>query len=190
MTSELHPATAVESNHSVDSLRNTLLSVPTDSIELEQFPKNFRRHVRVDDVSGCWIWIGCICPNQKHPKHKYPYLRYRDGEKRRGTTASRWAYMHVHGPVPKGWDVDHLCQNKICVNPNHLEAVTHKENIRRRPFPIDYDPRSKAPCYPKNHCLRGHEYTPENTYVPSDGRRRCRACNKIRARAFREAHRG
>jgi hypothetical protein len=78
-------------------------------------------------------------------------------------------YERVYGPVPKGLEVDHLCRQRDCCEPLHLEAVTHKENMRR-----SRDVR-------QTHCIRGHEFTPENTYQsPGSGFRACRACRAVR----------
>lgn len=99
----------------------------------------------------------------------------------------RLAYESAKGPIPDGLVVDHICHNadeaclggpcvhRRCVEPSHLEAVPHRTNSLRG--------RGMAPARAaQTHCIHGHEYTPENTYVrPSGGgRRNCRVC--IRAR--------
>ena len=78
--------------------------------------------------------------------------------------AHRWAYEQAKGPIPEGLEIDHLCRNRACVNPDHLEAVTHAENNRRA-------------AAARTTCRQGHEWTPENTYV-WNGTRFCRACNR------------
>jgi hypothetical protein len=72
-------------------------------------------------------------------------------------------YSAVKGAIPDGLHIDHLCRNRACCHPDHLEAVTPRENVRR-------GVRSQV-----THCPKGHEYTPENTKVKR-GRRNCRAC--------------
>jgi len=72
--------------------------------------------------SECWLWHGCKTP------HGYGVFQY--GDAVRGY-AHRWAYQEAKGSIPAGLSLDHLCRNPSCVNPGHLEAVTHRENMRR-----------------------------------------------------------
>ena len=87
--------------------------------------------------------------------------------------AHRVVYKLFVGPIPDGYEVDHLCRNPICVNPNHLEAVTAKENKARTKV---------------SHCKRGHELTDDNLYINPSGTRYCRSCLRLRARRWRETH--
>lgn len=110
-------------------------------------------------MSDCIEWAGYIKPNGY-------------GQTGAGEPAHRAAYVASRGPIPEGLEIDHLCRNKQCVNPDHLEPVTRAENARRR-F-ADY-----------THCANGHEYTIANTYRRPSGFRDCRACGRERVRAYK-----
>jgi hypothetical protein len=81
------------------------------------------------------------------------------------------AYLRAYGPYPEGLDIDHLCRNPGCINPKHLEAVTHRENILRGRSPAARHAR-------KTHCHKGHPFSGENLIRKEDGTRQCRQCKK------------
>jgi hypothetical protein len=83
--------------------------------------------------------------------------------------AHRWYYEQRYGPIPDGLVIDHLCRNRACVNPDHMEPVTLNENIRRGHSP-------SAVAHRTNVCQRGHPLEGRNLITLQDGRRRCRAC--------------
>ena len=96
------------------------------------------------------------------------------GMKGKNYLTHRLAYEWTIGPIPEGLELDHLCRNKKCMNVNHLEAVTHSENLIRRGL------KGKRLNKPeRTHCRRGHELTPENTYTRSNGLRFCQICRKM-----------
>lgn len=98
-----------------------------------------------------------------------------------GYARSNGIYLHVAeyerlvGPVPAGLELDHLCRNRACVNVEHLEPVTHSENVWRS----DHAQRRKT------HCPSGHTYSIHNTYVTPSNRRMCRTCMATASRAWR-----
>ena len=123
------------------------------------------------DLGPCWLWTG-ITQNQGYGK----FARRLETESRRKyVLAHRTAYELEVGPIPGGLVLDHLCCNRICVNPGHLEPVTQAENARRA---AEGRPR-------KTHCDQGHEFTPENTILRRDGSRGCRTCKNENARKRR-----
>lgn len=96
----------------------------------------------------------------------------------RSKSAYYWSWEQVHGRVPKGLQLDHLCRNRRCVKVEHLELVTCRENLFRSPFTWASVNASKT------HCPRNHEYTPENVYRPPHGGRTCRECERARCRRY------
>lgn len=116
-------------------------------------------------IGQCWVWIGSLAPKG--------YARFRDDLGRK-VSVHRFSWQYKNGPVPDGLVLDHLCRNRCCCNPDHLEAVTNAENIRRG----DVNWRKHL-----THCKWGHEFTPENTrYLQRHGHteRRCRTCSRGR----------
>lgn len=117
-------------------------------------------------TSACVIWPGRV------DRNGYGLARW-DGNGKRA--AHRVIYELITGSIPAGMTLDHLCFTPACINPDHLAPRSMVENARRQ--------RSAE----KSHCVRGHEFTPENTYLKSDrsnGRRACRACGRENTRAY------
>lgn len=123
---------------------------------------------KVDRSGTCWIWIANT--------NNAGYGLIWDADQDKKVYAHRWSYEAVNGPIPDGLSIDHLCRNPLCVNPAHLEAVTHKENILRSDAPPALNAR-------KSMCPSGHPYDESNTYTKPNGSRECRACCKARAAA-------
>ena len=111
------------------------------------------------DRDGCWEWVGA------KDGRGYADFYYNKAVGQ----AHRYAYETFVGDIPEGLALDHLCRVPLCVNPEHLEPVTWRENLMRG----NTWTRRNAE---KTHCVQGHEYTPENTYVCPKGWRRCRTC--------------
>lgn len=108
------------------------------------------------------------------------YLKLQRGARRVGAHVFVWEY--VNGPVPAGLHIDHLCRAPRCVNPDHLEAVTPKENTLRGVGPTAINAK-------KTHCVHGHEYTAKNTYRTKTGGRSCRACRATQLKRYQKSHR-
>jgi len=122
--------------------------------------------------SGCWEYTGSKDGNG------YGYIKTgsrKDGT-RRNRGAHRVSYEHFVAPIPDDLVIDHLCRNPPCVNPDHLEVVTTRENVMRgvSPWPV---------LGRNNVCKRGHSLLdPEHGAYRKDGHRWCRTCNKLRKR--------
>ena len=122
----------------------------------------FMAQVR-EDQNGCWIWLG-------------PRVRTRAGDQYgctrfegRTEVAHRVAWRLLRGPVPVGLELDHLCRVTRCVNPLHLEPVTHRVNVLRGEGLAAQNAR-------KSHCIRGHAFDDANTIIQASGKRSCRTC--------------
>lgn len=142
-------------------------SVSRPSAEERFWPK-----VKKAGPDECWEWLAS--------KGKgYGHFTLESG---RSIQAHRFSYGLVNGPVPEGLVLDHLCRNRGCVNPAHLEPVTIGENVLRGVGASAQNAR-------KTHCYRGHEFTEENTQYRSGPRpgRACRTCAREQERERRAA---
>ena len=137
-----------------------------------RLPERFWAKVRLGPLwngTPCWVWTATITDG---------YGQIRVGGRKRGRTlkAYRFAYEALVGPIPEGLESDHLCRNRPCVNPGHLEMVTHQENCRRGQ--VGWQNRQKT------HCPQGHPYG-----KPNKGVRQCTTCSRETARKWAEAKR-
>ncbi len=130
--------------------------------------ERFWSKIEINQETECWEWIGA------HQARGYGMFNVSYIKTKR---AHRIAYEHYIGPIPDGLEIDHLCRNHCCVNPEHLEPVTHLENTQRGIAGEVTTARQRS----KTHCPYGHEYTMDNIYW-EDGKRHCRSCQLTRSK--------
>lgn len=139
---------------------------PKDATPLERLELRIQRQQLNPDTTECWIWPGGLTDgygiitinNKKHMTH-------------------RLMYTEKKGEIPANMELDHLCRQRACCNPDHLEAVSHRTNILRGNSFIHKQTQ-------QTHCLRGHEFTAENTYLKRKSRC-CRECAKLHSRKYK-----
>jgi hypothetical protein len=118
-----------------------------------------RFEAKFSKSDGCWLWTSGITT--------YGYGWFRPHGMMNSVNAHRVSYELYVGPIPENMTIDHLCKTKNCMNPKHMEVVSRAENSRRA-SPI------------QSHCIHGHPFNDENTYVARSGNRQCCVCYKIR----------
>lgn len=128
-------------------------------IDLAWFDDNgFWRHVEMTNADDCWLWL------QSTGSHGYGQTW--DGVTVRLAHRVSWVLWHRE-QIPADMTIDHLCRERRCVNPHHLQLLTNKENARMNGNAI------------KTHCKRGHEFAGDNVRIDGKGHRRCMACQAI-----------
>lgn len=150
-----------------------LKSTGTVAGSVRTLPERERFWAKVDQTGDCWEWTAA--------KNVGGYGRFTPEGQRESVAAHRYAYEAEHGPIPAEIQLDHLCRNRACVRPSHLEPVTHQVNILRGIAPTAVNAR-------KTHCPQGHEYSPENTRVYR-GYRYCKICQREHGRKRMAARR-
>ena len=132
--------------------------------------------VNIGATNECWLWRNAAPIRGYTTFHLYTGSNKPTDGRQQTIFAHRMAYILTYGPIPKGFEVDHLCRNPACINPAHLEAVTRSVNWLRSDTPSAVNAR-------KTHCLRGHLFEEANIWhSPSKPTHRwCRACFKVRA---------
>lgn len=130
--------------------------------EVARFEAKFNRGA----TSDCWEWIASVTSDG------YGRFRAASGV---GVAAHRFAYEFYVGRIPQGLVIDHLCRNRRCVNPAHLEPVTHAENVRRG---VGAE-RAAAARRARTHCVHNHPLEPGNILTDAAGHRRCKTCRRI-----------
>lgn len=147
----------------------TLTAVANPPDWMFKLPPRFWEKVLIRE-SGCWEWLGS--KNWDGYGHSW-----HPGKNRIGLV-HRWTYEAAKGPMPAGLVTDHLCRNRACCNPQHLEAVTYFVSTHRSTNPM-------AKFAKRTHCAKGHPFSGENLLIRENGGRRCRTCkNEIERRQY------
>jgi len=164
----LHHGDCLEVMKTMDD--DTFTACVTDPpAELATLDRFLDKVNKTGSIQGCWIWTG------SHNGVGYGEIRI----KNKKVYAHRWAYENIGGnKIPEGYQIDHLCRNPSCVNPDHLEAVLPKTNVQRGLGALPR-PQSKH-----KYCTQGH-LLDETEYIRPDGRgRNCSECVRTRAREY------
>ena len=135
-------------------------TTPTEDFNHEKMMLRLLSKIKYSQ--DCWEWTGYKLPGG------YGQV-FIGGNRKRMRLAHRVSYIVFRGPIPEGFEIDHLCLNKSCVNPDHLEAVTSQVNSLRG----NTVARRQSS---KTHCIRGHEFSLFNTRFTKKGNRQCHAC--------------
>jgi len=130
--------------------------------------ERFESFVSPEPNSGCWLWTGCDNGNG------YGII----GINGKNVYAHRFSYEIHKGPIPDGLVIDHHCRVHQCVNPDHLEAITWRENLDRGLTNAN-----------KTHCKNGHLFDEENTWLEKNGARHCRKCHALSEERRRQRRR-
>lgn len=133
--------------------------------KFETLESRFNKRIEIKDMgylTPCHVWVGLV----NHDGYGH-YNYYSSNLK-----PHIFFYEQKNGKVPDNLELDHLCRIRACCNAEHLEAVTHSENLKRGNW------KNKN----KTHCLRNHEFNDENTYISKDGKRQCKTCNREKAK--------
>jgi len=141
----------------------------------------FWEHVGETDANGCWPWMGARTGGGNGGYGQIRVPLGQDTVKWRRVPAHRFLFEIYYGPLPDGLELDHLCRNRRCVNPFHMEAVTGRVNILRGTAPSAINSR-------KTHCSKGHPLAGDNLKLERNKtgqvQRRCRTCAKIAAARY------
>lgn len=133
-----------------------------------------RFFAKVQQEGDCWVWTAC------KDGSGYGMFSNSAGRGKKWTERShRWSYSYFRSEIPAGLEIDHLCRNRGCVNPWHMEPVTPLVNWERGISPWRLNGL-------KDQCHLGHPFTPDNTYHHPSGSRVCRRCSAMHREAYEE----
>lgn len=127
---------------------------------MQTIHERIQNNIIIDAQTGCWEW------QLRVDRDGYGLMWIGSKPSRLLRFSHRMSYEAHREIIPDGLQIDHLCRNKRCCNPSHLEVVTTQENTRRRDVALQRD----------HYCKRGHERTHDNTYVSPAGNRACKIC--------------
>ena len=131
--------------------------------------------------SECWEW------RRHQSKDGYGLFdKWIGKDTYTSVVASRFAYGDIYGEIPTGLQIDHLCRNRLCCNPNHLELVTQQENIKRGEVGL----YQRLRAINRTQCRNGHLITEDTSYIRPEGYRECRECRRIGLRKWYLKRRG
>lgn len=134
-------------------------------------PKDIQRFFsKVNVVDNCWEWTDSLQRGYGYFKLKGKYC-----------LSHRLSYKLFNGDLDDNLTIDHLCRNRKCVNPEHLEQVTIQENVVRGFGPTAINSK-------KTHCIRDHEFTIDNTFIRKSGGRTCRICKRFKEKMWVRTH--
>ena len=146
------------------------------AVNAEAIKRNFEKSIEKTKYTSCWKWKGVIT------RQGYGILHLGND---RYIKAHRYSYELYKKPIEPGLVIDHICRNKACVNPEHLREVTTRINS------IENSHSASAVNIIKTHCIRGHEFTEENTYLrfrKGKPNRKCRECIRNYHKEYHKKH--
>ncbi len=128
---------------------------------------------KIEIVGSCWIYTGGL-------RRGYGKISINN----KSVSTHRFVYEYYYGQLCPDLVIDHLCRNRACCHPDHLEEVTQKINVSRGL--TGYTKGGSSGNAKKTHCKQGHEFNVKNTYIKKNGGRDCRTCNRLRSRKMEQ----
>lgn len=147
---------------------------PAPVLLIDRFWTRVNKFGVISPILGtmCWEWLGHIDKRSGYGTINLSRIECSD-ENKRGRLVHRVSYELCVGLIPEGLTLDHLCRNRCCVNPEHLEPVTLVENVMRGEC-------LNARRARQTHCLNGHALTGYNLIIKKHGHRNCRTCHNAK----------